>query len=345
MKRFAAIEGLRGWLAWIVVIGHIALVSHVKGVRFLAPAAYYAVLAFIVISGFVITHLILERHEPYGIYIYRRFMRIFPLFAVTSIIGYFTTPIFVEATAKLPWRDDTWFAVHAETVRQQSDNFWPHVIAHLSMLHGAISSNALPWSALMFNSPAWSLSLEWQFYLVAPLCLLSIRKSSWAIAALVVTIALYLLGDHFGRFEVRSLLFLAGPFFAAGIATRIVLGSRMLPRTGPLLEGRIATFMGTRSYSIYLSHMPVIALALFLLTSITDWQSRYAVFAALICIVPVSTLALSCALYELVEKPGIALGRKIKVRKDLSAQSPLIPSSFADATIAPHFGEIDRPAL
>jgi peptidoglycan/LPS O-acetylase OafA/YrhL len=252
MKRFAAIEGLRGWLAWTVVVGHIALTSHVKGSR----AADYGVLAFIVISGFVITHLILERREPYGVYIYRRFMRIFPLFIATCIIGYFTTPLFVEATSKLPWRNDIWFWAHEETVKQQLANFWPHAIAHLSMLHGAISSNALPWSSLMFNSPAWSLSLEWQFYLVAPFCLLAIRKFSWAIAALVVTIALYLRGDHFGRFEVRSLLFLAGPFFAAGIAARIILGSWTLPSTGALLEGRIATFMGTRSYSWHRARAP-----------------------------------------------------------------------------------------
>jgi hypothetical protein len=134
MNRFAAIEGLRGWLAWTVVIGHIALVSHVKGIRFFAPAAEYAVLAFVVISGFVITHLILERRELLrGLHLPT--LRIFPLFAVTCIIGYFTTPLFVEAATKLPWRNDTWFAVHAETVRQQSENFWrmPSPIFRCSM--------------------------------------------------------------------------------------------------------------------------------------------------------------------------------------------------------------------
>lgn len=322
MKRFAAIEGLRGWLAWTVVFGHLALVSHVKGAR----VADWSVLVFIVISGFVITHLILERREPYGIYICRRFMRIFPLFIVTCIIGYFTTPLFVEATSKLPWRSDVWFWVHEQTVEQQTVNLWPHAIAHLSMLHGAISSNVLPWSSLMFNSPAWSLSLEWQFYLVAPFCLLATRKTLWAITALVVTIALYLLGDHFGRFEVRSLLFLAGPFFAAGIAARIFLSYRQLPSTGALFEGRIATFMGTRSYSIYLSHMPVVGVALFALTSVTNWESHYALFAALACIVPISTLALSCVLYELVEKPGIALGRRIGAQKGFPGTMKFIPS-------------------
>jgi peptidoglycan/LPS O-acetylase OafA/YrhL len=85
----------------------------------------------------------------------------------------------------------------------------------------------------------------------------------------------------------------------------------------------IAAFMGARSYSIYLAHAPVIGLTLFVLTSITDWQSQFAVFATLICIVPILTLGLSCVLYELVEKLGIALGRRIKMQQVFPAQSPV----------------------
>ena len=46
-------------------------------------------LVFVIISGFVITHVIVERPEPYLGYLTRRFMRIFPLFAITSVVGYF----------------------------------------------------------------------------------------------------------------------------------------------------------------------------------------------------------------------------------------------------------------
>jgi peptidoglycan/LPS O-acetylase OafA/YrhL len=67
--------------------------------------------------------------------------------------------------------------------------------------------------------------------------------------------------------------------------------------------------------------MPVVGVALFVLTSVTNWESHYALFAALTSIVPISTLALSCVLYELVEKLGVALGRRIKMQKGFSAQS------------------------
>jgi hypothetical protein len=36
------------------------------------------------------------------------------------------------------------------------------------------------------------------------------------------------------------------------------------------------------------------------LTLITDWQSHHAIFAALICIVPILILVVSCVLYELI---------------------------------------------
>ena len=118
---------------------------------------------FIIISGFVITHLIIEKHETYGVYIFRRFMRIFPLFAVTCVIGYFFELVLLEASSRLPWRDAPWFAAHAEVVHSQMAHFWPNFFAHLTMMHGAISENILPKSAYVFDPPAWSLSLEWHF--------------------------------------------------------------------------------------------------------------------------------------------------------------------------------------
>lgn len=64
MKKFGAIEGLRGWLVWAVVFSQLAYFSNlsVKGLGpALKAAGLPAVLVFLMISGFVITHLVIER--------------------------------------------------------------------------------------------------------------------------------------------------------------------------------------------------------------------------------------------------------------------------------------------
>src|SRR5262249_5828553 len=101
--------------------------------------------------------------------------------------------------------------------------FWPNFWAHLTMLHGAISTTILPSGMYVFNPPAWSLSLEWQFYLLAPLViLLTNKKKSRVAAVLFITIlfVLYNLGV-FGIYPPHSLLIGSAPLFAVGIASRL----------------------------------------------------------------------------------------------------------------------------
>lgn len=370
VKKFNSIEGLRGWLAWTVVFSHIVVASNLyaKGVGLvLDRAGGTSVMIFVIISGFVITHLLIEKHESYGLYIFRRFMRIFPLFAVTCVIGYFSLPVLVEASSRLPWRDAPLFTSHSEAVHSQIAYFWPNFFAHLTMMHGAISENILPRSAIVFNSPAWSFSLEWQFYLVAPLAIVAARRLSVALATITILTALCIAYDFgaFGSFELPSLLFASAPFFAVGIASRIaypkLAGSLRNPAivlallvaqiplgwdSAPfliwgcvyatlitdrrhllpideaamkiaslMLESRFSTLMGTRSYSIYLSHMPVISLILYALTSLFVDLSQTDTFLALLVTVTPLTFAFTCILYITVEKPGVVLGNLISIRK------------------------------
>lgn len=229
MKKFIAIEGLRGWLAWAVVLNHVAWATDVsaKGLGpFLRSIGGPSVYVFVILSGFVITHLLIEKHEAYGVYIFRRFMRIFPLFAVTCVIGYLCTPILSQAILRLPWADSTssdWNSLFTELVHTQVAYFWSNFFAHLIMIHGVISDNILPQSQYAFNAPAWSLSLEWQFYLIAPLAVVAAKRASLTLITIGVVTALcigYGFGA-FGTFGQRSLLFASGPFFLVGISSRI----------------------------------------------------------------------------------------------------------------------------
>jgi peptidoglycan/LPS O-acetylase OafA/YrhL len=230
MMRFAAIEGLRGWLAWTVVLCHLVVTSSLHARGFgpqLRTAGTYAVLVFIIISGFVITHLVTERPEPYGTYLLRRFMRIFPLFAVTCAIGLFVADIYADTLSRVPWAADPTFAWDLESITGTAHSihefFWSHLFAHLTMLHGVISSSVLPWSLYALNPPAWSLSLEWQFYIVAPFVVVMAGKSR-AIIPLALTIAAIEIAFRFGAFgKYESPSFIGGVagYFALGIASRL----------------------------------------------------------------------------------------------------------------------------
>lgn len=232
MRRFGGLEGLRAWLAWTVVFGHILSYT---GLGQLLPwlakpmgqLADGAVMVFTILSGFVVTHLLLERREPYRSYITRRFLRIYPVYAVALLAGIGGTYLAFDTFLSHPWGELT---PATQRLLMQSDSLargdWPwHLAAHLSMLHGAISSQVLYESQYMFLGPAWSLSLEWQFYLVAPLAvaLATHRVGQVVLAALAIWgYRLYTKGV-FGEFMLPSVLPGAALYFGVGMATRFWL--------------------------------------------------------------------------------------------------------------------------
>ena len=94
--RFLAIEGARAVLAWSVVLWHIAGFAKVNVYTCCGP--YFpgfllngtlAVYVFMMISGFVITHLVLKSDENYLPYIIRRFFRLWPAHAVCFVLSFF----------------------------------------------------------------------------------------------------------------------------------------------------------------------------------------------------------------------------------------------------------------
>ena len=182
MMKFPGLDGLRGWLAWVVVLDHIAFFTGL-GAPWISRdeaqlAGAVAVMIFIILSGFVITHLVIEKAEPYGLYLARRALRIYPVYLVALFMGigatFLTFKTFLTPDGAL---DPAAMSIiqYPETgvlmfdrAAAYSSAYFAHLALHLTMLHGAISQAFLPHSQLMFLSPAWSLSLEWQFYLVAP---------------------------------------------------------------------------------------------------------------------------------------------------------------------------------
>lgn len=233
-ERWRSIEGLRAWLAWVVVLDHCVLFADLENARFVrlfCKSGYISVGIFIIVSGFVITHLLLEKQEPYGPYLFRRWMRVFPLFAVTCVMGAAAMPLYVSAMAAAPWQSRTADLLNG-WLSAQAAHPWAHFVAHMSMLHGILSDNLLPNAPFVYLPPAWSLSLEWQFYLLAPFVVAAVRNYIRAILLLIACLigaSLFYRGI-FGPFTFASFLPGAAPLFAVGIASRLawpILSSRI----------------------------------------------------------------------------------------------------------------------
>ena len=362
MQRFDGLEGARGWLAWTVVVTHILQLTQITNEYLillpLRDLGDTAVQVFIILSGFVICHLILEKREPYRAYLIRRFMRIYPVYFVCLALGIVSTFWFFEVLTASPWGTSLAAGphMHAQIASMKDGGLYAHLLAHVTLLHGAIPTNILYESQFFFLSPAWSLSLEWQFYLVAPLVMAMIARPGSRLLLVAIAIAAQVAYDQrmFGEFQLPSFLPGAVTLFATGIVSRLatpylfgkvpfpgaallLFGGLLLVADvtqihyvlwavviasvwaggpegkpaglGRLLDGKVALWFGARSYSTYLVHVPIIQ-GLICLCAVIGFD--YALTVAFTAILtPPAVLLASDLLHRLVEKPGIALGRRL----------------------------------
>jgi peptidoglycan/LPS O-acetylase OafA/YrhL len=354
---------LRAWLAWTVVLSHVALYTgaNIKWPLFnkIANTGPLCVCIFIIISGFVITHLLMVKREHYLPYISRRFLRIYPIYFVCLLLGIGAIYLHVLTFTDHPWGpivpQSDLLALVTDSLNH--GDFPRHLAAHLTLLHGAIPNQILPASEYMFLDPAWSLSLEWQFYLVAPLILVALRTRMgrfFIASATVCAYAAYQQG-WLGQFFDPSFLPGAGLYFAVGIATRLLftklpefqsyplaamivaigfclLSHDLAPfvlwasfvawlRTAPgtlrigtalnaAFNSSTARYLGTRSYSTYLIHEPIIYSIVFLCIKCFALGFLPTLCVTLIFTVPLTLIA-SAVLYRVVEAPAIALGKRL----------------------------------
>ncbi len=177
-------------MAWWVVLGHFLIESGFRGAWLpslgrLATSAGYAVDIFVILSGFVITHLLATQPVSYREFITRRFFRLYPLFLAALIVGLVTFhAVYTDyfQFAKLVQSD----AQTAEMWAGYQSHFVAHALVSLTMLHGAIPTVWLPNAQAAFVSPAWSVSLEWQFYLAIPALLWAFKRYPYWTAVVVI---------------------------------------------------------------------------------------------------------------------------------------------------------------
>ncbi|MDB6120090.1 MAG: acyltransferase 3 [Verrucomicrobiaceae bacterium] len=178
--RFPNLNALRFFAAVAVILYHIEhkkhaykLPSSFKNSYFLSTIGPPAVTFFFVLSGFLITYLLVKERDVYSSisiprFYGRRVIRILPVYLVTVVTALFIAPHF--KVFHVPKESET-LAAH----------FWSIVC-----LCGTFLSNVAV--AVYGNLPCvdqtWSVSVEEQFYLLWPL-VLSFLPRRWFVAAMV----------------------------------------------------------------------------------------------------------------------------------------------------------------
>jgi peptidoglycan/LPS O-acetylase OafA/YrhL len=218
MKRLDSLDGVRGLLALYVLLSHMAPFAVLPAwVQDAASHGGAAVDVFFVLSGLVITQSLNHAGGHAGPFLVTRFARIFPVFLA----------VFAVAIAIAPWscgfENMPWIGSNdvARTICVKSwpADWLPEIVAHLTMTHGLFPAAVWPGVWISFLGAAWSLSAEWQFYLLALLVAGRSRRLCWILLGLAVAgVAWRLMVPLPWQFS-RAFLPNKGHFFALGVAS------------------------------------------------------------------------------------------------------------------------------
>jgi peptidoglycan/LPS O-acetylase OafA/YrhL len=198
------------------------------------------------------------------------------------------------------------------------------------MLHGLFPVRD---AAIAFIGPGWSISVEWQFYIIAPFVYMFLKRRAVVGGLLIIMLILlrniidntvflprymeyFALGiGSFYLYRKRSimvtfLLFLVSLYyFKNHPITYWMLFLCIDPR---IFVNHITLYCGKISYSIYLTHTIVLYCVQFVLLQWTLSQTTHFIFLLVGTIA--GTIALSSLTYRYVEKKGIEFGAALAKR-------------------------------
>lgn len=197
---FPGINGLRFIAALAVIITHIELLKGVFSMPsfWKNPIVYnlggLGVYFFFVLSGFLITYLLLAEKEKFNTvkikeFYLRRILRIWPLYYLIVVLGFFVLPHFTQI--QIHYLEDS--AVK---------NFNSNLILYLFMLPNLAFSMFL---AVPHIGQIWSIGVEEQFYIVWPWLILKTKNTIkfllWLVVGLIALKASVLVLGFFCQAE------------------------------------------------------------------------------------------------------------------------------------------------
>jgi peptidoglycan/LPS O-acetylase OafA/YrhL len=241
MKRLECFDGLRGVLAVYVMLGHVAPFAMIP-VWIAQPLSHggAAVDVFFILSGLVIVQSL----ESFGWrgrgFLVARVARTFPVYLAMLALGVAVQVLPVDF-ARLPW------IAAGSQARDIWSGGWPRgwvaeIVTHLTMTHGLLPDAIVPGTWVSFLGSAWSLSTEWQFYVLALLVGARIGPNRMAVAFLVLAVAGLLwqvTAPPDWQFS-RAFLPNKAQYFALGVASATVVRGGAPWRYGVVLAATLA---------------------------------------------------------------------------------------------------------
>jgi peptidoglycan/LPS O-acetylase OafA/YrhL len=226
MERLKCLDGLRGVLAVYVMLSHMAPFALLP--VWLASALSHggaAVDVFFILSGLVIVRS-LERFDYRARpFLAARVARIFPVYLAMLALAVAVQPL-PDGFERMPW-------IAADSpARDIWSQGWPRnwaaeIAAHLTMTHGLLPNGLLPDAWVSFLGAAWSLSTEWQFYMLA---LLLGRRAWFVLLGLAVAGMVWAAATPEPWHFSRAFLANKAGYFALGMLSAALVGVRNPPR-------------------------------------------------------------------------------------------------------------------
>ena len=232
--RLAALDGLRGVAAVVVVIHHLVLIAepHLTASLGTAPwslwwvlertplklltAGREAVMVFFVLSGLVVALPALRKANfSWSGFLAGRFIRLFlPAWAA---IVFATALLFLVPRVPGQATPGSWLAKSAQT-----NWHWPHLIQEYSLMMGSVQ----------YDNALWTLRWEFAFSLVLPVYLvLAMALHRWWLPVGALTLGIAVVGSYIGNQAMSYLpVFFLGTLVAARLPQLRAWGKR--PRTG-----------------------------------------------------------------------------------------------------------------
>jgi peptidoglycan/LPS O-acetylase OafA/YrhL len=218
---FPSLNGLRFIAAFMVLYDHVKFFKSVFNVdQYKFPLQTnlgdLGVTLFFVLSGFLITYLLLEEHKKFGkiqlrFFYMRRVLRIFPLYYLTVILSFFVLPHFLSIPH---FSENNPLFPNGQTVAltpSEDPSFYKKFLCFSLFLPNL---GYLIYDLVPFGSQLWSVGVEEQFYLFWPTFLILFRKRLVLVLAIIaVGIALApLLLDLFVDYSMHPRLLILKNF-------------------------------------------------------------------------------------------------------------------------------------